>query len=43
MGLKEQIELNNNQDKLTTINWNEESDGMSEIYWNQGVNQIWFK
>lgn len=42
MGLKEQIELNNNQDKLTTINWNEESDGMSEIYWNQGVNQIWF-
>lgn len=43
MSLRKAVELNNKEDKLEPINWNKQSDGMSEIYWNQGVNQIWFK
>lgn len=42
MSLRKAVELNNKEDKLEPINWNKQSDGMSEIYWNQGVNQIWF-
>lgn len=42
MSLRKAVELNNKEDKLEPINWNKQSDGMSDIYWNQGVNQIWF-
>lgn len=42
MSLEKTIESQNKSDKLEPINWNNQSDGMSEIYWNQGVNQVWF-
>ncbi|XWX31897.1 ribonucleoside diphosphate reductase small subunit [Staphylococcus phage PG-2021_27] len=42
MSLEKVIESKNKSDKLEPINWNNQSDGMSEIYWNQGVNQVWF-
>lgn len=41
MGLQEQVELNNSKDILKAINWNQEEDGMSELYWLQGVKQFW--
>lgn len=41
MGLQKQVELNNSKDILKAINWNQEEDGMSELYWLQGVKQFW--
>ncbi|MGI4657232.1 ribonucleotide-diphosphate reductase subunit beta, partial [Klebsiella pneumoniae] len=41
MDITQKVKQHNKNAVLKATNWNIEDDGMSDIYWEQGISQFW--